>query len=407
LNQLDSYRLFVLNSHPIQYFAPQYRRLNEEADIEVTVLYCSRQGLDAYQDDGFGGVEIEWDVPLLEGYKSAFLRNWSLKTEVGGLTSLINPSIVGILARERPDALLVHGYSHFTTLLAILSAHLLNIPVLMRGDANPLDSRYSNPRSPKNRLRWTFRKTVFQWVSAFLAIGSKNREFYLAHGAPPERIFLTPFAVDNNYFRNRTLPAEQHRSFLIKEGLVADLPVILFAGKMRLQKRALDLVKAYHRLKEKGVSCQLALVGDGEQRRALEEYVEEHSLPHVTFLGFRNQSELPAWYSVADVFVLPSEDEPWGLSVNEAMSVGVPVVVSTDVGAAYDLVEEGRTGYIFPTRDIQKLYEALARVLADPKSRQQMGTAAAAKLDAWSNEQVIDGFRRSLKKVTENDSDTR
>jgi glycosyltransferase involved in cell wall biosynthesis len=333
-----------------------------------------------------------------------FLANWSWKDQIRGLAGLINPAVVEVLARERPDALLVHGYSHITTLIAIFTARMLGIPLLMRGDANPLDSRYSNPDTPKNRLRWKFRKTVFQQMSGFLAIGSQNRDFYLAHGAPPQNIFMTPFTVDHEYCRSRSLPVEQRRSFLVSEGLDADLPVILFAGKMSIQKRAMDLVKAYRRLHENNVACQLALVGDGVQRKQLEEYVHEHSLPHVAFLGFRNQSELPAWYSVADVFVLPSEDEAWGLSVNEAMSVGVPSVVSSDVGAAYDLIEEGKTGYVFPTANINALYHAVDMVLADASSENCMSKLAAEKMDSWSNEQMVQGVRSALEWIAVTDS---
>ena len=183
--------------------------------MDVTVLYCSRQGLDAYQDEGFGGIEVEWDIPLLDGYKSVFLKNWSRKPVVGGLTSLINPGIVSVLARERPDALIVHGYSHLTTLMAIAAARLLMIPIFMRGDANPLDARYANPHTPKNRLRQKNRELIFSFVSGYLAIGTRNRQFYLNHGVCPDRIFLAPFSVDNDYFREHMLLAHEREGFLL------------------------------------------------------------------------------------------------------------------------------------------------------------------------------------------------
>src|SRR5690554_1979166 len=229
-SEFTMYRLFVLNSHPIQYFAPLYRHLNQEPDIDVTVLYCSRQGLESYKDEGFGGIEVEWDIPLLDGYKSVFLKNWSHKSTVGGLTSLINPGIIKVLARERPDALIVHGYSHATTLMAIGAAKLLGIPVLMRGDANPLDGRYANPHTPKNRLRQKNRELIFSLVSGCLAIGTRNCEFYLNHGVPSGRIFLAPFSVDNAYFREHMLLADKRSDFLIANGVKSDLPAILFAG---------------------------------------------------------------------------------------------------------------------------------------------------------------------------------
>src|SRR5690554_1643063 len=223
--------------------------------MDVTVLYCSRQGLESYKDKGFGSIAVEWDIPLLDGYKSVFLRNWSRKSVVGGLTSLINPGIIKVLARERPDVLLVHGYSHLTTLMAIVSARILGIPILMRGDSNPLNSQYTNLSTPKNRIRQANRELVFRLVNGFLAIGTKNREFYLNHHVDPEKIYLAPFSVNNEYFREQMLSGGERNSFLSEQGQGVDssLPAILFAGKMTPRKRALDLIKAYEKLRQANV----------------------------------------------------------------------------------------------------------------------------------------------------------
>lgn len=365
--------------------------------MEVTVLYCSRQGLESYDDKGFGGISVEWDIPLLDGYKSVFLKNWSRKPVVGGLMSLINPSIIKVLAHERPDALLVHGYSHLTTLMGIVAARILKIPVLMRGDSNPLTHQYANPTAFKNRIRHTNRELVFRLVTGFLAIGTKNRDFYLNHQVDAEKIYLAPFSVNNDYFRERMLTPGERSSFLLKKGVHSDLPAILFAGKMTPRKRALDLIKAYELLRAKNIDCQLLMVGDGEQRNDLEAYVLSHKLSDVEFLGFRNQSELPAWYSASDVFVLPSENEPWGLSVNEALSVGTPTVASDEIGAAFDLIEDGVTGAVFPAGDIGALADAIERVLGTSNGLRDY---AMERMDSWSYKQTIDGIRAAMRDVS-------
>src|SRR5690554_672372 len=165
---------------------------------------------------------------------------------------------------------------------------------------------------------------------------------------------------------------------------------------MRVQKRGLDLLKAYLRLRDSGTECQLLMVGDGEQRADLEAYVRKHKVPDVSFLGFRNQSELPAWYSVSDVFVLPSEKEAWGLSVNEALCVGTPTVTSNEIGCAVDLIEDGETGAVFPLGDIDALADAIKTVLNAPAS---MRDGVMRKMDAWSNEQTVEGIKTALRSV--------
>src|SRR5713101_4171019 len=125
------YKLAILNTHPIQYFAPLYRRLAQEPDLDLTVYFCSRQGAEEYLDSGFGE-RIKWDCSLLDGYKNEFLQNLRRQDTVKGFWSLINPGIVSELRKGNYDALWVNGHNHATYLLAICAARTLKIPVLMR-----------------------------------------------------------------------------------------------------------------------------------------------------------------------------------------------------------------------------------------------------------------------------------
>src|SRR5205807_9730945 len=134
---------------------------------------------------------------------------------------------------------------------------------------------------------------------------------------------------------------ETHRIVL---GLAPDTPVILYASKLTFRKRPRDLIQAQAELRRRGVRASLLFVGDGEGRVALEKEVTSRGLSYIVFVGFVNQSELPAYYAMADVFVLPSENEPWGRVVNEVMSCGVPVVTTRDVGPSVELVRDEETG---------------------------------------------------------------
>jgi glycosyltransferase involved in cell wall biosynthesis len=152
---------------------------------------------------------------------------------------------------------------------------------------------------------------------------------------------------------------------------------------MQPHKRAADLLEAYVQLSPDGGSATpayLIFAGDGDQRAALEARARSLKLDSVRFLGFRNQSELPALYDLCDVFVLPSEREPWGLVVNEAMNAGKPVIVSDRVGASADLVDDGVNGFIFPARDTAALAACLRRTIASPEHRAAMGRRALEKI---------------------------
>jgi glycosyltransferase involved in cell wall biosynthesis len=105
---------------------------------------------------------------------------------------------------------------------------------------------------------------------------------------------------------------------------------------------------------------------------------------------------MPAIYAAADVFVLPSENEPWGLAVNEAMCAGLPIVTSDAVGCAVDLVQDGVNGAIFPVADGKALAGALELMLRDSDLRRRMGAASSAIIANWSYAECLTGLRQAL-----------
>jgi len=387
------YRLAILNTHPIQYFAPLYRRLAQEPDIDLTVYFCSRQGSEEYLDDGFGK-RIKWDTSLLDGYKYKFLQNTRAKDKVEGFWSLISPQIISELRESNFDALLVNGHNHASYLIGIGAARFLRIPVFMRCETH-LDLR----RSPlKRAIRQPLMRILYNHLcNACLPIGTLNRDFYLYHGVKENRLFTVPYTVNNEYFVSAANECNEKSELRQALGLPTDRSLILFASKLIRRKRPMDLLHAYRRLCDLGVESGLVFVGSGEQETALKAYVEQYRLPHVYFFGFKNQSEVPKFYSIADVFVFPSEDEPWGLVLNEAMCSGLPVIVSRGVGAAPDLVRHGLNGFVYDTGDKEALTGYLLNmVAADTELRKQMGQASREVIANWSNERCVVGIKEAL-----------
>jgi len=393
---MRKYRLAVLNSHPIQYFAPLYRRLALEPDIELTVYYCSRQGLDSYVDKGFGGEVVRWDMPLLEGYHSVFLDNLRTNKEVHGFWSLINPGITKALRKERYDAIWVHGHNYLTHLLAYVTAKIVGTAIFTRGETHLLLQR----SKWKIRLRAPALRMFYSQCSACLAIGSLNTAFYRYHGVPERKIFLVPYTVDNEYFmrlaHSSRLQLPQLRAQL---GLRVNVPVVLYASKFTQRKRPMDLLTAKAHLEQQGLECVMLLIGAGEEEVNLREYAENHELRDVHFLGFRNQSELPALYALADIFILPSENEPWGLIINEAMCASLAIVATDEIGAVPDLVHEGENGMRYKARDIDRLTSHLASLLRDPERCRRMGETSRTIIASWSYEQCVQGVKEALRAV--------
>ena len=364
----SKYRLAVLTSHPIQYQAPLFRKLALHPEIEIMVYFCWNFGVGEEQYDPGFGKKIKWDIPLLEGYRYKFLPNISPKPS-SSFFGQTNPAIIKELLKHHYDAIWIHGYTTFSNLLALLGAWLSRTPVLLRGESHLLNYRALWKRFIK-RISLPL---LFKGISAFLPIGSLNKGYYRYYGVNDRKMFLTPYAVDNDYFHERFEELFIKREQLkIEEVLVPSLPIILYASKMIPRKRAVDLVKAFHLVSNR-VDAQLVMIGDGLERPSLEEYIKDNNIKNVYFLGFKNQTELPKFYAISDIFVLPSTDEPWGLVINEAMNFGLPIITTDRVGAAYDLVKDGENGFIYPVGDIEKLADLLLKVLKDTELRKKMG----------------------------------
>jgi len=165
------------------------------------------------------------------------------------------------------------------------------------------------------------------------------------------------------------------------------------------RKRPKDLAEAVARLAKDPKNRQpyLLMVGDGEQRAALEQQVQDLGIEgSVRFTGFRNQSELLSFYSLCDVFVLPSLLEPWGLAVNEVMTAGRAVVASDQVGAVFDLIRDGENGHVFPAGDVDALTTSLSHIVSDPDISEKMGQRSLEIIENWGFREDIEGLKSGL-----------
>jgi glycosyltransferase involved in cell wall biosynthesis len=399
----EKVRLAYLVSHPIQYQAPLLRRIAQEPDIDLTVFFGSDFSVRGYKDEGFG-VGVKWDVPLLDGYCYEFLPSLRDTATV----SVASPLSRGILSRLRGDhsdaafdVLWVHGYATVNALHGMLAAKALGIPVLLRAESWLEDRARSGAKLAYKEL---FFEGLKHLVDGVMPIGTLNAAYwrhYLGEDFPTS---LMPYAVDNEYFQRQSQLARTGRNELLAElKLDPSRPVILFASKLQSRKRCDDLLEAYKNLSPgDGVEPNpyLVIVGDGEERTALERRVADGRFTGVRFCGFRNQSELPGFFDIASVFVLPSRHEPWGLIVNEVMNAGRAVIVSDEVGCQPDLITDGVEGCIFPAGDVKALTAALRRVLATPETAAQMGQRGLERIQRWGFEEDILGLRQAIARAT-------
>jgi glycosyltransferase involved in cell wall biosynthesis len=385
-------RVLLVSSHPVQYATPIYRLLEQDPRVDIQVAYCSLQGAEPSLDPGFG-VQVKWDIPLLDGYSWVLIPNRCWAARVDSFFGLFNPGIWRLIRRGNFDAVVLFtGYIYVTFWVAIAAAQTSGIPVLFGTDSTTL--------RPRDGKRWKLAvkkfllPAIFRLADVVVIPSEASRQFILDMGIPRSRVFLTPFVVDNDWWERRA--SEVDRAVVRRNWNVPEEAVVaLFCAKLQPWKRPLDALCAFA---EAGVrDAYLVFAGEGPERARLEARAKSLGVAERTrFLGFVNQSGLPLVYRSSDLFILPSGYDPCPVVVCEAMLCGCPVALSNEIRGRFDLVSDGKTGFIYPCGDIEALADVLRRVLEDRQLLRRMGEAARERMATWSPADYVNALVESV-----------
>lgn len=394
-----SVRVLFVATHPSQYGTPLFRRYAEHPGLDLTVAYLSLRGAERAHDPGFGR-EIEWDVPLLEGYEWISPPDWSPLDRPGSLWDAVNPALWSHIRDGSYEVVVCQGYRRVSLWIAGLAARLVDAAVAVVTDAHTLEPH--DGRRWKLPLKRVLVPRILSCADGVLTLSRRGSSFLLELGLTPEKVHLVPYVVDNGFFRDRAADADREATRRSWE-VGRDASVVLFCGKLIPQKRPQDAVRAIARTRD----VHLVVAGDGSLRRELEALANRLGVTErVRFLGFVNQTELPGVYAAADALVLTSGHEAFGLVVNEAFACGTPAVVTDACGAADDLIVEGETGCVVDVGDVGTLARRL-RWITTPTVSSRLGATAQARIDEWGPEQNVAAMVRACRSLAGREPDHR
>ncbi len=260
-----------------------------------------------------------------------------------------------------------------------------------------VESTYND--APRNTWKETFKHMLLYRSAGAIAMGSQSSAYCEWLGAPRAKIFVAPNATDSAYFSRRASTLVPQRK-AVRAQLELDGVVILFVGRMvDFYKRVAVLLDAQKQLEQKQLDVQLVLVGEGPDRAAYQEKCKTSELRHVRFVNFLEHDALTQYYAAADIFVLPSRSETWGLVINEAMEFGLPIVTTRNVGAAADLVQDN--GIVVPPENANALADALEKLVRDESQRVAMGARSREIISRFTPDAWAEGFANALERMLE------
>ncbi|MGA9995593.1 MAG: glycosyltransferase [Pyrinomonadaceae bacterium] len=369
-------------AHPTQFEGPFFQYAAKDKEHQIRVIYTNPEHMEKIFDPELSA-SVSWGIDLLSGYSYATLPR---SRRMRWLLADIN--------REKYDLLIINGYSRSEYMQACLLARLRGTPTALRLDSVQFGTA-SISNSLLKKINFLVLRNLFKH---FFAAGSLTIEYLHHYGIKKERISLFSYAVDIDYFKEKSCSSvgaknELKRSYHLPD----DSKVILSVTKFNDREAPWDLLKAFCSMRQDNL--YLLLVGDGEQRASLEQYAREHPASRVIFAGYVPYTELPALYGIADVFVHPVQHEPWGVSVHEALACGLPVIASSRVGAGYDLITPDKNGAIYEAGDADDLRDKLARFL-NPARRDDVCRENELILSKWnyaaSWRNILDAGRKYL-----------
>ena len=387
-------KLIFVNTHPVQYYAPLYKQIAADNFFDLEVWYCTRHGLQGELDKEFN-TPVKWDTPVLDGYKYKFLKNRALKPGLySGFWGVVNPSILTELKQLPKNSIIVsNAWNPFSNLYTILCSKILGHKTCLRAEP-PLVHEFGRSGMMTAIRKLLLGRLLFRFVDVFLYIGTQNKKFYEYFGVDTSKLYFSPYSVNNVFFTEQAsilLPRklELRRKLNIPEGN----RVVLYSGKLIPKKRPLDLLLVFKRILDHK-NYSLVFMGDGELRSDLEKVMRDHDIGNTIITGFINQSKISEYYAMADIFVMCSDvGETWGLSTNEAMNFGLPLIISDRTGNYEDLVDQN--GYVIKCGDLEDFTDKLEKLLTETKEELAIkGNRSRELVAKFSYETVIENLKK-------------
>jgi 1,2-diacylglycerol 3-alpha-glucosyltransferase len=362
-------RLAILTEIISPYRIPLFNALSKHPGMDLHVIFLAETDPSLRQWQIYKN-EIQFSYEVLPSWRK----------RVGGYNLLLNRRVGQALKAAAPQVILCGGYNYVASWQALIWAQVHDTPFLLWSESNQQDLRRGYALVELLKDEFVHRCT------GFVVPGRSAREYLQSRKIKEEQIFTALNAVDNCLFAEAAAAARRNADRCRAE---LGLPerYILFVGRLVREKGVFDLLSAYARLDNRlRQQVGLVFIGDGCCRAELQRQATVITPGAIVFPGFAQRDQLGAYYALAEMLILPTYSDPWGLVVNEAMACGLPVVVSRAAGCAADLVKVNWNGLLVTPGDVAEMAESMQSLVDRPGVCAKMGANSLEHICRYSPE---------------------
>lgn len=352
-------KVLFLSNIPTPYRNEFYNELGKSVDL--TVVYEAKGARDQ-------GIRFNWDINQVLNYKAIFLKDGDIEEKK------INWAIFSEL-RKKYDIIIATNYSYLTEMTAILYLKIKKIPYYLEIDGGIIRK--------ENRIKRLFKTFLITGARKYFSPSTKTDEFLVHYGATENAIIRHPFtSLHCDQVLIKPLTKEQKRQVRATLGIQDDR-VVLGVGQL-IQRKGWDmLLDVAHK-----IEAGIYIVGEGELRSQYEAKIRERNLKNVHLIGFQDNETTAAYYKAADLFVLPTRYDIWGLVINEALAYGLPTITTSKCIAGIELIKNGTNGFIVDVEDTYELYKNIEKVLNEPAFALSLSESAIDTMKNYTIEEM-------------------
>lgn len=350
-----------------------------------------------YRVEVFKGLAKEYDMLVVFDKMSDQNRNAAWFCKNTGLNSISLLEEAGRMQFEKElkqikkyDLVLAYDYHIKNAIRLEIDCIKNKVPYIMN-----LDGAFIR----KNFIKNIIKRYLVTHAAGYFASGNHAAEYFKYFGADENKIYYHPFT---SLHADEVLkePLSETEKTRYKKKLGVDKSTMVLTIGQFIHRKGFDvLLEAWN--KELDESCSLVIVGGGEEENQYRQYIADHNLENVQLVGFKQKEEIFEYYKAADLFVLPTREDIWGLVINEAMACGLPVISTNMCLGAVELIENGINGYIVPVNNSNELTEAMKKLLCVDSS--VIGIVNLQKITNYTYENVIKSHIQAINELVKNE----